>query len=77
MQLTQGLKRAAQINAGGLATCIMGPDGQERRRTWSETVDRVSRLAGAMHGLGLGKGDRAAILALNSDRYYELSLIHI
>ena len=71
MQLTQGLKRAAQINAGGLATCIMGPDGQERRRTWSETVNRVSRLASAMHGLGLGKGDRAAILALNSDRYYE------
>jgi long-chain acyl-CoA synthetase len=49
----------------------MGPDGQERRRTWGETAGRVAKLAGAMQGLGLETGDRAAILALNSDRYFE------
>ena len=42
-----------------------------RQRTWRETQDRVSRLAGALHGLGVGAGDRVAILALNSDRYTE------
>ena len=71
MYLTQGLKRSAQIDARGTSTCIMGPDGAERRRTWAETQDRVARLAGAMQSLGLGEGDRAAILALNSDRYFE------
>ncbi len=42
-----------------------------RKRTWRETLDRVSRLAGALHDMGVGRGDRVAILALNSDRYTE------
>lgn len=71
MYLTQGLKRSTQIDGSGTSTCIMGPGGAERRRTWTETLERVSRLAGAMQSLGLGQGDRAAILALNSDRYFE------
>ncbi len=71
MYLTQGLKRSAQINGNRTSTCILGSDGQERRRTWGETADRTARLAGAMRKLGLETGDRAAILALNSDRYFE------
>jgi long-chain acyl-CoA synthetase len=71
MYLTQGLKRSAQIKGNQTSTCILGPDGQDRRRTWGETRDRVAKLAGAMRALGLGEGDRAAILALNSDRYFE------
>ncbi len=71
MYLTQGLKRAAQVDFDGTSTCIMAPDGSERRRSWGETLGRVAKLAGAMQNLGLGAGDRAAILALNSDRYYE------
>jgi long-chain acyl-CoA synthetase len=71
MYLTQGLKRSAQIKRDATSTCILGPDGQERRRTWSETKARVAKLAGAMQSLGLETGDRAAILALNSDRYFE------
>lgn len=70
MYLTQGLKRAAQVNADGLSTCIMTADG-ERSRTWSQTVERVSKLGSAMQKLGQAEGERAAILALNSDRYYE------
>ena len=71
MYLTQGLKRSAQIAANSTSTCILGADGQERRRTWSETLARVVKLAGAMQSLGLAEGDRAAILSLNSDRYFE------
>jgi long-chain acyl-CoA synthetase len=66
VQITQGLKRAAQVKPGGPATVFAG-----RRRTWGETVERVARLAGGLGRLGLSRGARAAILALNSDRYFE------
>ena len=41
------------------------------RRTWNETVERISRLASGLDGLGVQAGDRVAILALNSHRYME------
>lgn len=66
MYITQGLKRAIQINSSGTATI----DG-ERRRTWGEFAQRVKKLAGTLKNLGLKEGDRLAILAFNSDRYLE------
>lgn len=66
MFITQGVRRAAQVNRNGTATI----DG-ERRRTWAEFAERVARLAGALQGLGLEKGGRIATLAFNSDRYLE------
>jgi long-chain acyl-CoA synthetase len=66
MSITQGLKRAMQINRRGTAT-IFG----ERRRTWQEFGGRVAKLAGALCGLNLSADGRVAILALNSDRYLE------
>lgn len=66
MYITQGLKRALQINRTGIATI----DG-ERQHTWSEFAERVAKLAGALQNLGIEEGDRIAILALNSDRYLE------
>ena len=62
MYLTQGLKRSIQIKANVVATSDGGRD-----QTWREIGDRIARLAAAMLGLGLETGDRAAILALNSD----------
>ncbi|MCW5749093.1 MAG: AMP-binding protein, partial [Alphaproteobacteria bacterium] len=67
MYLTQGLRRASQIRPQGLSTVF-----RERRRTWNETLARVARMAGGLKAAGIGAGDRVAILALNSDRYYEL-----
>lgn len=64
--LSQMLNRSARVNGQGTATVF-----RDRTRTWSELRDRVARLAGALHGLGVGDNDRVAILALNSDRYYE------
>ena len=66
MQLTSIIRRAAQVNPTGIAT-IQG----DRQQTWAQFVDRVSRLAGALRGLGVGPGDRVALLSLNSDRYLE------
>ena len=65
--LTQGLRRAAQTKPNGTSTHFAS-----RRRTWQQTADRVSRIAGALYALGVRPGDRVAILALNSDRYFEL-----
>src|SRR5260370_36240218 len=65
--LTQGLRRAVQTKPDGMATHFSG-----RARTWRECLERVSRGAGALSALDVRRGDRVAILALNSDRYLEL-----
>jgi long-chain acyl-CoA synthetase len=66
MHLTQALRRAAQIRPRSVATKDGGIE-----RTWSEVVDRVARFAGALRKLGFRNGDRAAVLSLNSGRYFE------
>src|SRR5258707_5045495 len=65
--LTQSLRRAVQTKPNGLATSFAS-----RRRNWQQSAERVSRVAGALSALGVRPGDRIAILALNSDRYFEL-----
>jgi acyl-CoA synthetase (AMP-forming)/AMP-acid ligase II len=66
MNLTQMLNSAATETPNTISTRF-----GDRTRTWSETRDRVSRMAHALKELGVGDGDRVAILALNSDRYTE------
>ncbi len=65
-QLTQALHRLKQQKPQGEACHFRG-----RRRTWSEFVDRVARLASALQAAGMRPGDRVGMLALNSDRYLE------
>ena len=55
MYLTQALKRAVQINGNKLAT-----QDNERIRTWSESVNRIGKLAGAMQKLGFKDNDRVS-----------------
>ena len=69
MYLTQGLHRALQQHPDRIATLFPG-----RQRTYREFGDRVACLAGALLGLGLGRGDRVAMLALNTDRYLEYQM---
>jgi len=40
--------------------------------TYASHLDRVTRLIGGMQGLGIGRTDRFAILALNSPEYLQL-----
>ena len=66
MNLTQMLNSSADSAPASIATRC-----GSRSRSWSETRERVSRLASALRELGVSRGDRVAILALNSDRYTE------
>jgi len=66
MYLTQPLHRNRQQKPNDIAT-ICG----ERTFTHAEFYDRVARLAGGLRASGAEPGDRIAILALNSDRYFE------
>jgi long-chain acyl-CoA synthetase len=66
MYLTQLLHRAAQQRPEATATVFQG-----RRQTYTELVERVARLASGLRSLGMGPGDRVAMLGHNSDRYLE------
>jgi long-chain acyl-CoA synthetase len=66
MHLTQGLHRSSRLKPDSIAT-IFG----DRRRTWTDLRDRVARFAAGLVALGLQRGDRVAVIALNSDRYIE------
>ena len=69
MNTTQGLRRALQINPQGVAIL----EG-ERKLSWANVGERVSRFAGALREHGVATGDRVAVLMLNSSRYLELYL---
>ncbi|MBL8664464.1 MAG: long-chain-fatty-acid--CoA ligase [Candidatus Odyssella sp.] len=64
--LNRVLERAAAYFPHRIAVV----DG-ERRMSYRVLADRVHRLAGALLSLGLGRGDRVAILDWNSHRYLE------
>ena len=65
--LESGLRRSARLFADKVALI----DGEERL-TYAEFAARVDRLASALRGAGLQKGDRVAVLMLNTSRYMEL-----
>ncbi|SDU09685.1 long-chain acyl-CoA synthetase [Pseudomonas pohangensis] len=66
MYLTQALHRNLQSSPEQVMTICGG-----RQFSVRQFVERVSRLAAALRQLGVGSGDRVAMLSLNSDRYME------
>ena len=42
---------------------------EEQQRTYAEMSEEVTRLANALQGLGLGRGDHLAVLSVNSIEY--------
>jgi len=69
MYLTQSLHRSVQQRPDAIYS-IFG----SRAFTNAEVADRVSRLAGGLHSIGVGHDDRVALLALNSDNYLQALL---
>ncbi|MGE0857773.1 MAG: long-chain fatty acid--CoA ligase [Gammaproteobacteria bacterium] len=67
MRVTQALQRNLQQIPNAPATV----DGA-RRHTWAQVAERVARLAGGLRALGVAPGDRVGVIALNSDRHYEV-----
>jgi len=70
MKLTQPLHRMAYSQPE--AAAVLLADG--RLQTWSQTIQRVSRLAAGLRALGLVEGMPVGILAGNSHRYFEYYL---
>lgn len=66
MRTSQAVAKAARVAATRLATVE-----DTRHRNWSETGDRVARLAAALVARGLAPGERIAVLANNSSAYFE------
>src|SRR5438445_5878679 len=44
----------------------------QRSRTYAQMQDRVNRLANALEAMGVGKGDKISVMALNSTEYVEI-----
>ena len=66
MYITQALKRNVQLFPDKTSTAYM-----DRTFTWKESLDRISKIAFSIKEIGIAVGDRVAILAHNSDRYFE------
>ena len=66
MQLTLSLTRAARLFPDHTATVF-----EDRTRNWREVEARVARLGAGLRELGVQTGDRVAVLAHSSDRFFE------
>lgn len=66
MQLTQGIHRSARIDPDHLATI----DG-DRQRRWRQVARDIAQLAALLRDMGVGPDDRVAVLAANSDHYFD------
>ncbi len=62
--------QALQRNATRLGDTI-GTSFGDQNKTWKEVETRVAKLAGALVQLGISKQSHVAILAMNSDKYFE------
>ena len=69
MFLNNSLHRAAQVRGGCIASVHEG-----RVLTWTQMRDEVARQAGALRALGIQRGDRVALLGLNTDRFLQAVL---
>lgn len=69
MTLPSGLRRVRQVY-GDRPAILTG----EKTLTYEQFYRRLLRCAHALHGMGVGKGDRVAVLLMNSPEYLELFL---
>ncbi|PCJ44837.1 MAG: fatty-acid--CoA ligase [Alphaproteobacteria bacterium] len=60
-------ERLALVQGDNIATIFEG-----RQQTWRDFQDRITRLAGGLLTCGVARRDFVAVLAENSDRFFEL-----
>lgn len=66
----------ARMDAGVIAHAHLRPDAVALRlddatRTYAQLDDRARRLSHVLHGLGVGRGDRVAVLLPNGFEFFE------
>jgi long-chain acyl-CoA synthetase len=67
MSIVDGLKTTVAATPDKIASVA-----NQARYTFRQLDERINRLSSALAGLGLRRGERVAILALNHSRYLEL-----
>jgi fatty-acyl-CoA synthase len=67
LTLSECVATHARVRAGKV-----GARDSKRSLTYAQWDQRASRLANALHGLGLAKGDRVALLAYNALEWLEI-----
>ncbi|HLY17932.1 MAG TPA: long-chain-fatty-acid--CoA ligase [Bryobacteraceae bacterium] len=67
MDVLYALRRARQFHGNAIAAYV-----DDRTITYAQFIDRVARMASALRAMGVARGDRVAVLMLNSIRYLEL-----
>ncbi|MEK6321961.1 MAG: long-chain-fatty-acid--CoA ligase [Acidobacteriota bacterium] len=67
MSIVEGLKKSVALSPEKVASIC-----SSTRLTFHELGKRVNRLSSALARLGIGRGDRVAILSLNCHRFLEL-----
>jgi fatty-acyl-CoA synthase len=72
LTLQMVLRRAATTHGSKHVATATGAGVD--RSTYADLADRITRLASALRGLGIGAGDRVATFAWNSQRHLELYL---
>ena len=64
----------AIVSAGAARGDQQASSFEGRAVTWRDLLDQAARIAGGLQALGVGPGDRVAILSANSDLYMALYL---
>jgi long-chain acyl-CoA synthetase len=67
MSIVEGLKKTVAATPDKVASIAV-----DARYNFKQLDERINRLSGALADLGIQRGDRVAILALNHSRYLEL-----
>ncbi|MFT5210432.1 MAG: long-chain acyl-CoA synthetase [Flavobacterium sp.] len=72
LSMTQLINRASQTQGELIATSYFDQVlGKLREQTWIQYQHKIACFASGLHELGVVNDDTVAILALNSDRYFE------
>ncbi|SCX08128.1 long-chain fatty acid--CoA ligase [Mycolicibacterium fluoranthenivorans] len=74
INLQHVMRRMRTMNAHVEIITLLDAEGTVARSTYGEVVRRADKLANALQSLGVGKGDRVATFAWNTQQHLEIYL---